>query len=113
MDTAMPGQLDHLPWTTQHSHPWSETEYQEAEYDHGTWARVVADGHEVVSPQRNTSEILRQYQARVRRAIESGEQDEAPGNEATAAPRGSSRPTWEYGAPDLATDRRREADSAC
>ncbi|MCZ1012015.1 hypothetical protein [Streptomyces lydicus] len=61
--------LDAAVWHTINSHPASRTAYEEADMDHGAWARVTVDGSEVVSPSRRTADVLQQYQSRVQRAI--------------------------------------------
>jgi hypothetical protein len=67
MDTAGFGELDHLAWTTEFTNQATGTEFQAAEYDRGTWYRVVRYGREVVAPRRNRGDVLRRYQRFIRR----------------------------------------------
>lgn len=60
-------------WTTYQSHPASGLEYQESTAGWMTAARVVQNGHEVVSPDFDVDRAYRQYSRRVQRAIESYE----------------------------------------
>lgn len=61
-------------WTTYQSHPASGLAYQESTAGEMTAARVVQDGHEVVSPDFDVDRAYRQYSGRVQRAIEELEQ---------------------------------------
>ncbi|MDX3020029.1 hypothetical protein [Streptomyces acidiscabies] len=65
-----PYEEDADPWATVSSHPASGITYQEADIDNATWARVIVEGREVVSPARHTDDVWRQYQGRVQRAID-------------------------------------------
>ncbi len=58
-------------WYTLESHPASNTRYQMATLLEADiiWARVLEDGHEVVSPSRDRDSVYRQYKGRVNRAI--------------------------------------------
>lgn len=61
-------------WETMSSHPASRTAYQATEIEGVVYARVAVDGHEVVSPSDDYDHVYRQYDGRVRRAIEELEQ---------------------------------------
>lgn len=52
-------------WTTVIGHPFSGLRYQEWDGK----ARVIQDGHEVVSPSDDQDAVYRQYRARVEREI--------------------------------------------
>ncbi len=71
----------HIPnndWYTISSHPASGTGYQEAEMTGAdTWARVVVNGREIVSPSINTEQVYREYNGRVQRAIEDLEENDS------------------------------------
>lgn len=62
-------------WTTYQSHPVSGLAYQESKAGRMTAARVVQDGHEIVSPDFDVDHVWRQYSRRVQRAIEQLESD--------------------------------------
>lgn len=58
-----------VTWVTTQSHPASGTRYQEAAIDGLTWARVVVNGREVVSPTADTDNAMAQYTGRYLRSI--------------------------------------------
>lgn len=66
-------------WTTYQSHPASGLAYQESKAGRMTAARVVRDGHEVVSPDFDVDRAWRQYNARVGRWIENVEREAVQG----------------------------------
>lgn len=56
------------PYTTEYVNDANKVEYQTADAEHGTWARVTVNGVIVAGPERNTSEMLRAYQREIRKA---------------------------------------------
>lgn len=60
-------------WSTYNGHPASGLRYQESTAGPQTAARVIQDGHEVVSPSVDLNAVYRQFNGRVQRWIEDAE----------------------------------------
>lgn len=54
-------------YTTEYANTATGVEYQTADAEQGTWARVTVNGTVVAGPERNTSEMLRAYQRETRK----------------------------------------------
>lgn len=53
-------------YTTERAYLAGGLEYQTAEAENGTWARVTRNGEIVAGPDRNTSAMMRAYQQEMR-----------------------------------------------
>ena len=65
--------LETAEWMTISSHPATGLAYQEASVDGWTFARVVREDDEVVSPTTETESVYGQYQGRMNQWIEDDE----------------------------------------